>query len=209
MRLRWSHFYAPSAWALLPIQHWTEPSGARCGWSKARHPHGGCAGGLRWRQPPRPCGKIWPGQRRGADGARASRAAKKGGRQPPWTKTPWAKAWADLGAGFEAGRQRPLRYSLRSLTDARPAGPRRPPGRPPDGRAQLAADIWARDRARWSASLREAATRPVHRGGRSLCRRRVRQPPLRPAHHARNAGAHFVDDMQRFHAKRWPPAAPA
>ncbi len=21
-------FYAPSAWALLPIQHWTEPSGA-------------------------------------------------------------------------------------------------------------------------------------------------------------------------------------
>ena len=72
-------------------------SGARCGWSKPRHPHGGCAGGLRWRQPPATCGKIWPGQRRGADGIKGVKAVRRAGRRPPWTKTPWAKpgpTWA-------------------------------------------------------------------------------------------------------------------
>jgi len=153
-------FYCGSAWALLPIQHWTEPNGARV-----------------WlvESPVIPMVDVQidfdagsrrdPAAQAGLASATASMVSKgvKGqGTEPALDENALGEAWADLGASFDAGADSDaLHFSLRSLTD------------PPllDKAARLAArqiaepswpaDIWARDRARWSASIKESNTRPA------------------------------------------------
>lgn len=152
-------FYANSAWALLPIQHWTEPSGAKIYLVES---------------PVIPMVDVQidfdAGSRRDPAGqsglasavaAMASKGVKAIGNEPALDENALGEAWADLGASFEAGADNDaLHYSLRSLTD------------PPllDKAARLAArqigepswpaDVWPRDRARWSASIKESLTRP-------------------------------------------------
>ena len=156
-------FYSQSAWALLPIQHWTEPSGARV-----------------WlvQSPAIPMVDVQidfdAGTRRDPAGQSglasavammASKGVKAGrdvGNAPALDENGLGEAWADLGANFEAAADNDaLHYTLRSLTD------------PPllDKAARLAArqigepsfpaDVWPRDRARWSASIKESLTRPA------------------------------------------------
>jgi len=152
-------FYCGSAWALLPIQHWTEPNGARV-----------------WlvESPVIPMVDVQidfdagsrrdPAAQAGLASATASMASKgvKGqGTEPALDENALGEAWADLGASFDAGADSDaLHFSLRSLTDPLLL----------DKAARLAArqiaepswpaDIWARDRARWSASIKESNTRP-------------------------------------------------
>ncbi len=152
-------FYTNSAWALLPIQHWTEPSGAKVYLVES---------------PVIPMVDVQidfdAGSRRDPSGqsglasamaAMASKGVKAIGNDPALDENALGEAWADLGASFEAGADNDaLHYSLRSLTD------------PPllDKAARLAArqigepsfpaDVWPRDRARWSASIKESLTRP-------------------------------------------------
>ncbi|MBV7543807.1 pitrilysin family protein [Acidovorax sp. sic0104] len=153
-------FYSASAWALLPIQHWTEPSGAKVYLVES---------------PVIPMVDVQidfdAGSRRDPAGqsglasavaAMASKGVKALGGEPALDENGLGEAWADLGASFEAGAENDaMHYSLRSLTD------------PPllDKAARLAArqigepswpaDVWPRDRARWSASLKEANTKPA------------------------------------------------
>jgi zinc protease len=153
-------FYSNAAWALLPIQHWTEPSGAKVYLVES---------------PVIPMVDVQidfdAGSRRDPAGqsglatavaAMASKGVKALGAEPALDENGLGEAWADLGASFEAGADNDaLHYTLRSLTD------------PPllDKAARLAArqigepsfpaDVWPRDRARWSASLKEANTRPA------------------------------------------------
>ncbi len=152
-------FYSNSAWALLPIQHWTEPSGAKVYLVES---------------PVIPMVDVQidfdAGTRRDPAGqsglasavaAMASKGVKAQGSEPALDENGLGEAWADLGASFEAGADNDaLHYTLRSLTD------------PPllDKAARLAArqigepsfpaDVWPRDRARWSASIKESLTRP-------------------------------------------------
>ncbi|MDP3229077.1 MAG: pitrilysin family protein [Acidovorax sp.] len=152
-------FYTNSAWALLPIQHWTEPSGAKVYLVES---------------PVIPMVDVQidfdAGSRRDPSGqsglasamaAMASKGVKAIGNDPALDENALGEAWADLGASFEAGADNDaLHYSLRSLTD------------PPllDKAARLAArqigepsfpaDVWPRHRARWSASIKESLTRP-------------------------------------------------
>lgn len=152
-------FYSNAAWALLPIQHWTEPSGAKVYLVES---------------PVIPMVDVQidfdAGTRRDPAGqsglatavaAMASKGVKPLGAEPALDENGLGEAWADLGASFEAGADNDaLHYTLRSLTD------------PPllDKAARLAArqigepsfpaDVWPRDRARWSASLKESLTRP-------------------------------------------------
>ena len=193
-------FYSNSAWALLPIQHWTDASGAKVYLVES---------------PVIPMVDVQidfdAGSRRDPAGqsglasavaSMASKGVKAAGSEPALDENGLGEAWADLGASFEANADNDtLQYSLRSLTD------------PPllDKAARLAArqigepsfpaDVWSRDRARWSASIKESLTRPAT-----------------VAHHAFEAavyGSHpygqrttpetlariSVDDMQRFHAQ--------
>jgi zinc protease len=152
--------HASTAWAALPIQHWTQPSGAQVYLVESRSiPMVDVqldfdAGARRD-----------PAPQAGLAGVTASLASKgiaaKNG-LPALNENELGEAWADLGARFgsNASNDR-TSFSLRSLTypDLLPKA------------VQLAArqlgepafpeNIWLRERARLGASIREANTRPA------------------------------------------------
>ena len=150
----------PSAWALLPIEHWSEANGARV-----------------WlvHSPAIPMVDVQvdfdagtrrdPAAQAGLASAFAlmsSKGVRAGGPdEPAMDENDLGEAWADLGAAFDAGAERDaLAFSLRSLTE-------------PDllaravrlaarqlGDSEFADSVWQRERARWQAAIREADTRP-------------------------------------------------
>ena len=112
-------FSSNSAWALLPIQHWTEPNGAKVYLVES---------------PVIPMVDVQidfdagtrrdPAGQSGLANAVAAMASKgvKAGRdataEPALDENGLGEAWADLGASFEANADNDtLQYSLRSLTD--------------------------------------------------------------------------------------------
>ncbi|OOG58822.1 pitrilysin family protein [Polaromonas sp. C04] len=160
-------FFSNSALAGIPIEHWTQPSGAQV--YLAQSPGIPMldvqidfdAGGRR-----DPLDKAGLASVT-ADMTSAGVLAR--GTDPALDENALSDAWADLGAGFDgsAGNDR-MSFSLRSLTY-------------PDllGRAvQLAArqlgepafpdDVWQRNRQRLDASLKEALTRPGTVAGRAF-----------------------------------------
>jgi len=147
------------AWALLPIQHWTQPSGAQVwlvdspGIPMVDVQLAFDAGSRR--DPAAQAGLA------SAVAMMASKGVRASGNAPAQDENALGEAWADLGASFGAGADDDgFSYSLRSLTDPALLGKA----------AQLAArqiaepswpeDIWQRESARWSAAIREADTRP-------------------------------------------------
>ncbi|MBY0409185.1 MAG: insulinase family protein [Burkholderiaceae bacterium] len=153
-------FASNSAWALLPIQHWTEANGAKVYLVESPvipmvDVQIDFDAGSR-RNPPGQSGLA------SAVAAMASKGVTAGGTEPALDENALGEAWADLGASFDAGVDNDaLHYSLRSLTDAQLL----------ERAARLAArqiaepswstDIWQRERARWSASIKEANTKPA------------------------------------------------
>ncbi|WP_312130399.1 M16 family metallopeptidase [Diaphorobacter nitroreducens] len=194
-------FYTQSAWALLPIQHWTEPSGARV-----------------WlvESPAIPMVDVQvdfdagarrdPAPQAGLAAAAALMSSKGvtagGPNEPPMDENELGEAWADLGASFEAGAERDgLAFSLRSLTEpdlldraARLAA--RQLGQP-----SYAPDVWQRERARWSAAIKEADTRPGTVAGKAFNAAVFGSHP-----YGQRATAETLDriqpaDLQAFHAQ--------
>lgn len=160
-------FGVNSAWAVLPIQHWQQPSGAKV-----------------WlvESPSIPMVDIQvafdagarrePQEQAGLATALAmmtDKGVKAQGKLPALDENALGEAWADLGASFGAGAGKDsFNYSLRSLTV-------------PDllqrsvqlaarqiAHPSLPADVWLRDRARWSASIAESNTRPGTVAGRAF-----------------------------------------
>ena len=156
-----------SALAALPIQHWTQPSGARVYLVES---HGipmldvqvdFDAGGRR--DPADKAGLATMVSRMSSKGL----AARAG--QPALDENQLSEAWADLGAGLtvSAGADR-LSFSLRSLSypDLLPqavALAARQLGEPAFPEA-----TWTQERARISASIREANTRPATQAGKAF-----------------------------------------
>ena len=195
-------FYTQSAWALLPIEHWSEPSGAQV-WlvnspgipmvdvqidfdaGERRDPaaQAGLASAV---------ATVLPKGVRAVDGAFAA---------PALDENQLGEAWADLGAGLSLSASNDaFSLSLRSLTE-------------PDllGKAvQLAArqlaepawpqDIWQRERQRWNAAIRESLTRPATVAGEAFASAVYGHHPygfrVTPETLARISMA----DMQQFHA---------
>lgn len=150
---------AQPAWALLPIQHWTQPSGAQI-WlvDSPTIPMVDVqvAFDAGSRRDPAPQAGLAT-----AVALMASKGVLASGGAAAQDENALGEAWADLGASFGAGADDDsFGYALRSLTD--PALLERA--------AHLAArqiaepswpqDIWQRERARWSAAIKEADTRP-------------------------------------------------
>lgn len=149
-----------SAWALLPIEHWTQDSGAQV-----------------WlvNSPTIPMVDVQlnfdAGNRRdpvdqaglaSAAALMASKGVKAQAGEPALDENAVGEAWADLGASFGAGASSDaLTFSLRSLTE----------GRLLDRAADLAARqmtqpsyddaVWQRERERWNAAIKEGNTRPA------------------------------------------------
>ena len=165
--LGWALLGLNLAQAGLPIQHWTQPSGARV-----------------WlvESPAIPMVDVQidfdaGGRRDPADqaglaavmAAMVSKGVAARGADPALDENQLGEAWADLGASFGAGAGSDrLSYSLRSLTE-------------PDLLARAVAlaarqmaepsfpeDVWKRERERIAASIREANTRPATVAGRAF-----------------------------------------
>lgn len=195
-----SGFGINSAWALLPIQHWQQPSGAQV-----------------WlvESPSIPMVDIQvdfdAGSRRDPAGkaglaAAVSLMAAKGiradGKQPALDENALGEAWADLGAGLEtsAGPDS-FSYTLRSLTVpdllqratdlasrqiAQPSWP---------------AEVWQRERARWSASIAESNTRPGTVARRAYAQAVYSGHPYGQRVTEQTLQHLQIRDMQAFHAQ--------
>ncbi|MEX8191518.1 M16 family metallopeptidase [Comamonas guangdongensis] len=152
-------FLTQSAWALLPIEHWTQPSGAQV-----------------WlvQSPGIPMVDVQldfdAGSRRDPESQAGLAAAvammsakgvKAAGDAPALDENGLGQAWADLGASFGASAGRDsFSYGLRSLTQ-----PELLQKAVALAARQVAAPswpdaVWQRDRERWAASIKEADTRP-------------------------------------------------
>lgn len=193
-------FYSHSAWALLPIQHWTEGSGAKVYLVESPvipmvDVQIDFDAGTR-RDPAGQSGLA------GAVAMMASKGVKALGNAPALDENGLGEAWADLGANFEAAADNDaLHYTLRSLTD------------PPllDQAARLAArqigepswpaDLWPRDRARWSASIKESLTRPSTVAAHAFGAAVYGSHPYGVRTTAETLARINVADMQAFHAQ--------
>ncbi|MFZ2308536.1 MAG: pitrilysin family protein [Rhodoferax sp.] len=156
-----------SALAGIPIQHWTQPSGARV--YLVESPAIPMldvrieldAGGRR--DPPGQAGLSNVMAASLADGVRATR------REPALDENALAEAWAELGASLSAGANGDhLSISLRTLTepellDKAVALAARQLAEP-----SFPAALWRRDRPKWIAALKEADTRPATLAARAF-----------------------------------------
>ncbi len=156
-----------SAWAAIPVQRWTQPSGAQVYLVES---------------PAIPMVDVQidfdagarrdPARQAGLAGVTASMSGKgllaKGG-APALDENALGEAWADLGASFGGGASSDrMSFSLRSLTypDLLPKAVQlaaRQLGEP-----AFPADVWQRERERIQASLKEANTRPATLAGRAF-----------------------------------------
>ncbi|MBQ0131083.1 MAG: insulinase family protein [Comamonas sp.] len=159
-------FGVNAAWAILPIQHWQQPSGAKV-WlvESPSIPmvdiEVAFDAGSR-REDPAKAGLATALSMMSAKGIQAE------GKLPAMDENALGEAWADLGASFDASASKDsYSFSLRSLTvpdllhrsvelaSRQMAAP------------SLPAAVWQRDRARWSAAIAESNTRPGTVAGRA------------------------------------------
>jgi zinc protease len=148
------------AFAALPIQNWRQPNGAQVFFVESRSipmvdVQVDFDGGSRRD----PAGKAGLAD---VTAGMTSKGILASGNEPALDENQLGEAWADLGAGFNAGAGSDrMSFSLRSLTDpallpravalaSRQMGE---PAFPPD--------VWERERQRISAAIREADTKPA------------------------------------------------
>ena len=190
-------FGVNSAWALLPIQHWQQPSGAKV-WlvESPTIPMVDIEvmfdAGAR-REDPAKAGLATALSMMNAKGIKAE------GKLPAMDENALGEAWADLGASFGASASKDsFSYSLRSLTV-------------PDlldrsvelASRQIAAPslpdaIWQRERARWSAAIAESNTRPGTVAGRTYAQAVYSAHPYGMRSTEQTLARIEVKDMQAF-----------
>lgn len=188
------------AWAVIPIQHWTHPSGARV---------------YLVASPSIPMLDVQidfdggsrrdPAERAGLASATASMMSAGVAAQgplPALDENALSEAWVDLGAqlSVNAGLER-FSVSLRTLTEpdllerslalaarqlASPAWPQA---------------VWQRDRQRWLAALREAETRPATHAGRAFAQAVYGAHPYGREATAATLEAITVDDLRGFYRR--------
>jgi zinc protease len=191
---------AAPAWAGLPIQHWTHLTGAKVYLIES---------------PVIPMLDVaiqFDGGGRRDPAAQAGLASVTAGMlsggvaafdgQPGLDENQLSEAWVDLGAQFGAGASADrLSVSLRTLTR-----PDLLKGAVALAARQLAAPawpekVWARDRERMLASLKEAETRPGTLAGRTFEQAVYGSHPYGFEATAETLNAISVGDMQRFYRR--------
>ncbi|MBI5278536.1 MAG: insulinase family protein [Burkholderiales bacterium] len=195
--------FCGAASAALPIQQWSQPSGARV-WLIETH-------GL-------PMvdvqvdfdngGRRDPANKAGLANVTAEMTAKglaaRAG-QPALDENQLGEAWADLGASFGAGAGSDrMSFTLRSLTD-----PQLLPRAVLLGARQLAEPafpehVWVRERQRMSAAIREANTRPATVANREYQKAVYGGHPYGYEATEESLAAIAVADMRAVHARLQP-----
>ncbi|WP_370869835.1 M16 family metallopeptidase [Polaromonas sp.] len=192
-------FYSGFALAAIPIQHWTQPGGARVYLIESPaiamvDVQVDMDGGSR---------RVAADQAglAGVTAALLSKGVAARNGAPALDENALGEAWADLGAqfGVSAGSDR-FSFSLRSLTE-------------PDlleRAVQLAARqiaepafpdaVWQRDRQRLLAQLKESYTRPAYLAARAFSEAVYRNHPYGHEVSEATLGRIGVADMRAFHA---------
>ena len=193
-------FSSQSAWALLPIEHWREPSGAQVwlvnspGIPMVDVQIAFDAGSRR--DPAAQAGLAQAAALMSAKGVRAQDDA------PALDENALGEAWADLGASFGAHADRDsYSYALRSLTDAALL----------QRAARLAArqiaqpswpeSVWESERARWSAAIKESYTRPGPVAARAFSTALYGSHPYGQRPEEDTLARIGVADLQAFHTR--------
>ena len=193
-------FYTQSAWALLPIEHWSEPSGAQVwlvnspGIPMVDMQVDFDAGERR--SPPAQAGLA------NAVGSIAIKGVRAVGDAPALDENQLGEAWADLGASISMNADNDsFSVALRSLTEphllqktvqlaarqlAEPAWPE---------------DIWQRERERWSAAIRESNTRPGTLAGAAFAAAVYGSHPYGFQVTEKSLANIHIADMQQFYAQ--------
>ena len=157
------------AWAGIPIEHWTQPSGAQV---------------YLVQSPAIPMVDVQidldagsrrdPADKAGLASVTASMVSKgvragAGANEPALDENALGEAWADLGASFSAhaGDDR-MSFSLRSLTYPDLLGQAVQLAARQLAQPAFAADIWQRERGSLQAAIKEANTRPGTLAGRAF-----------------------------------------
>ena len=193
-------FYANSAWALLPIEHWTEANGARV-----------------WlvQSPGIPMVDVQvdfdAGSRRdpaaqaglaSAVASMVSKGVRAEGSEPALDENALGKAWADLGASLDAGAGNDsLSFSLRSLTEPALLDKAVHLAARQLAEPSLPAPIWERERARWSAAIGESRTRPGTVAGEAFATAVYGTHPYGDLVTETTLAAISVQDMAQFGAR--------
>jgi len=188
------------AWAGIPIQHWTQPSGAavylvespnvpmvdvRIDFDAGGRRDAAAQAGLA-----------------GVTAGMMSKGIRAVNKDPALDENALGEAWADLGASFggsDAGDR--MSFSLRSLTypdllaraTALAARQLAEPAFPPD--------VWARERERLAAALREANTRPGTVAARTFAQAVFGTHPYGNDTTEQTLARISVDDMRAQHAR--------
>lgn len=158
---------AGPALAAIPIQHWTQASGAKVYLVESPtipmvDVRIDFDAGNR-RDPPAQAGLASITAGMTAKGIAAARAVA--GQTTPYPQAmdenQLGEAWADLGAGFDEGASSDrMSFTLRSLTDPELLPKAVALAARQLGEPSFPEDVWQRERQRISASIREANTRP-------------------------------------------------
>ena len=154
-------FCSNFAWAVLPIQHWTQASGAQVFLVESPtipmvDVRVELDGGSR-RDPAAQAGLVNAMAGAMSDGVRAT------AEQPALDENGLGEAWADLGASFGGGATADrLSFSLRSLTYPDLLGKAVALAARQLAEPAFPEAIWLRDRPKSIASLKEAQTRPAN-----------------------------------------------
>jgi len=191
---------APLARAALPIQHWTQPSGAKVYLVESHAipmvdvQMDFDAGGRR--DPDGQAGLA------NATAAMTSKGLLAAGADPALDENQLAEAWADLGAGFGggAGSDR-MSYNLRSLSDAALLARAAQLAARQLGQPAFPEPIWRRDRERIAASIREADTQPATVAHRAFMPAVYGKHPYGADTTEASLRRIGIEHMQAFHAQ--------
>ncbi len=188
------------AWALLPIEHWQEPSGAQV-----------------WlvQSPAIPMVDVQidfdtgsrrdPREQAGLAQAAAgmvSKGVRAGRGFAALDENALGEAWADLGAQFEAGAGRDaLSFSLRSLTEPALLDKAVYLAAREMAEPTFPAEVWERERARWSAAIQESDTRPGTVATKAFAQAVYGTHPYGQIPSAETLARIGAADLQRYHAR--------
>jgi zinc protease len=203
--------FSPLALATLPIQHWVQPSGARIYFVESsaipivdvqidfdagtRRDPAGKPTLANLTADMMETGIVARDPRRGTPGTVSRYDAAMDENQ-------LGEAWADLGAQFSggAGNDR-MSFSLRTLADPELLTRAVALASRQIGEPSFSSTIWARDRARLVASLRESYTRPATAAWRAWAPAVYGDHPYGSEATEATLATVTVDDMRAFHAR--------
>jgi zinc protease len=190
--------YSQSAWAALPIEHWTQASGAQI--YLVQSP----AVALVDMEIDFDAGsRRDPAAKAGLAGVTASMTGKgvrAHGNQPALNENGLNDAWADLGANFGSGASADrMMFTLRSLSDPAILLPAVKLAARQIGEPTYPADVWDQERQRSIAGLREADTRPGTLAGKTYIKAVYGGHPYGQFPTEASLKAITVSDMQALH----------